>query len=101
MLLYRPVFPLVTLKRFGLLQPHFGHLSCIQFVCMTCKVKGMLYNSNPSIVEKLPLVAPFRGLVTSFEKAYKSAYQLRFGVSLTLNSHLFLGCIIVVEMPGM
>ena len=68
---------------------------------MTCNVQEMFYNSNPSVVEKLPLVAPFRGLITSFEKAYKSAYQLRFGVSLTLNSHLFLGCIIVVEMPEM
>ena len=54
-----------------------------------------------SVAETLPLVAPFRGLITSFEKAYKSAYQLRFGVSLTLNSHLLLGCIVVVEMPGM
>ena len=65
------------------------------------KVQEMLYNSNPSVAEKLPLVAPFRGLITSFEKAYKSAYQLRLVVSLTLNSHLFLGCIIVVEMPEM
>ena len=23
-----------TVKRFGLLQPYFGHLSCISFVCM-------------------------------------------------------------------
>ena len=49
----------------------------------------MLYNSNPSVVEKLPLVSPFRGLITSFQKVYKSAYQLRFVVKLTLNSHLF------------
>ena len=105
MVLYPPVFPLVTVKRFGLLQPHFGHLSCIPFVCMTHKVQGMLYNSNQSIVEKLPsfvkLVSPFRGLITSFHKAYKSAYQLGFVVYLTLNSHLFLGCMIAVEMPGM
>ena len=31
-----------TAKRFRLLQPYFGHLSCIPFVCVTCKVQGML-----------------------------------------------------------
>ena len=44
----------ITVKGFGLLQPHFGHLSCIPFVCMTYKVQGMLSNSNQSVVEKLP-----------------------------------------------
>ena len=28
-----------TVKRFGCLQPYFGHLSCIPFVCVTCKVQ--------------------------------------------------------------
>ena len=79
-----------TVKRFGLLQPHFGHLSCIPFVCMTSKVQGMLYSSNHSVGEKLPsfvkLRLPFRGLITSFQKAYKSAYQLR----------LFLWCYTII-----
>ena len=55
---------------------------------MTHEVQGKLYNSNQSVVEKLPsfvkLVSPFRGLITSFQEAYKSAYQLRYVVSLTL-----------------
>ena len=35
-----------TVKRFWLLQLHFGHLICIPFVCMTHKVQGMLSDSN-------------------------------------------------------
>ena len=31
-----------TAQRIRLLQPYFGHLSCIPFVCMTRKVQGML-----------------------------------------------------------
>ena len=46
------------------------------------------------VVEKLlsfvKFVFPFRELITSFQKAYKSAYQLRFVVSLTLHNHLTL-----------
>ena len=42
-----------TVRRFRLLQPCCGHLSCIPFVCMTHEVQGMLYNSNQSVVEKL------------------------------------------------
>ena len=59
---------------------------------MSLKVQGMLSNTNQGVVEKLfsfmKLLSPFRGLLTSFQKAYKSAYQLRFVVSLILNSHL-------------
>ena len=33
---------LYTTKRFRLLQPYFGHLSYIPFVCVTCKVQGAL-----------------------------------------------------------
>ena len=58
--------------RFGLLRPHFGHLSCIGFVCVTRKVQEVLSNQNQSVVEKLPsfvkLVSPFRGPITSFQK---------------------------------
>ena len=45
----------------SMVQPYFGHLSCIPLVCMTCKVQ---YNFHQSVVEKLPslvkLVSPFR-----------------------------------------
>ena len=69
----------------------------------------MLYNSNQSVVEKLPsfvkLRSPFRGLITSFQRAYKSAYQLRFVVSLRFSQSSapgeFLGCMVVAEMPRM
>ena len=62
------------------------------FCVHVTKVQGMLSNTNQGVVEKLlsfmKLLSPFRGLLTSFQKAYKSAYQLRFVVSLILNSHL-------------
>ena len=39
----------------------------------------------------------------SFQKAYKSAFLVRFVVNLIYTSVLgeFFGCMVVVEMPGM
>ena len=60
-----------------LLQPYFGHLSCIPFVCMTGK--ECLICMDQSVVEKLPsfdkLVFPFRKSIA------KSAFLMRFAVS--------------------
>ena len=51
---------MTTVKTFRLLQPCFGHLSCIPFVWVTRKVQGM----RKGLVEKPPsfikLVSPFR-----------------------------------------
>ena len=55
----------------------FWSLSCIPFVCMTRKVQGMLTVSMCSWEASLFSI--------SFQKAYKSAYQLRFVVSLILH----------------
>ena len=72
---------------------YFGHLSCIPFVCVTCKVQGMLTLFEQHVVEKL---SSFVNL-DHFQKAYKSAFLVRFVVA----SGEFLGCMLVVEMPGM
>ena len=67
-----PLSPLHC-KRFRLLQPYFGHLSCIPFVCVTRKVKGM-FTIWKSLVEKLPSF-----LLLS--ESLQSALLMRFVIS--------------------
>ena len=85
------------MRRFRLLQPYFGHLSCTPFICMICKVQGVLIcNLNPSVVEKLPsfvkLVSPFRSSISG-----KVCHPFDV-IHLEIE---FLGCMVAVEMPGM
>ena len=83
-----------TAKRFRL---YFG---CSPFVCVTRKVQGML-TIWKILVEKLPSFVKFVKLY--FQKAYKSAFLVRFvsffnPTQLSLDNSL-IGCMVV--MPGM
>ena len=49
----------ITVKRFRLLQPYFGHLSCFPFGVCDMSSSRSAYNLNQSLVERL-FISPFR-----------------------------------------
>ena len=70
-------------------------------VCVTSNSRSA-YNLNQSVVEMIPsfvkLVSPFRKPINQL------AFLVKLVVSLMLHiytSEEFLGCMVVVEMPGM
>ena len=50
-----PTWPGYTVKKFGLLQPYFGHLSCMPVVCVThykTSNNASCLNQSLTVVEK-------------------------------------------------
>ena len=77
---------MIHLKGLGL--HYFGHLSCIPFVCVTLKSSISAYNLKRVLLRSFRLLLNYS---LFSERMYKSAFLVRFVVSLLSTSARFLG----------